>query len=177
MKKIITDIAAFKAIIFTSTLLSAHVTMASPREDITGQVKNSGNPNKRKTSLLSKSGSSSIHLCDDGQRFAIAQLPGVLISATGFFRTEPKDQNKCFFCETFKILEISPGRPAIVGQLKLVDKDTYAIVSPDGREWKLASLAPGLKNLVGNTVISDLIAERGGNTETRWLVVRIFSYP
>lgn len=172
-----TEIAKIIAIIFAGILFSSDAVAANSREDISGVVKNSGNPGKRKTFIFLKSQPSPIYLCEDGQRFAIAQLPGVVVTVTGHFRSEPNQQSKCFSSESFKILEIAPGRPAIVGQLKLVDKDSYAIVSPEGRTWKLAYLAPGLKNLVGNTVISDLIAERGGSAETRWLVVRIFSHP
>lgn len=177
MIKLNTYIAKIIAITFASVLFTAHAAKASAAEDISGVVKNSGSPGKRKTSIVLKSGPSPVHLCEEGQRFAIAQLPGVVVTVAGHFRSEPNQQNKCFHSESFKILEIAPGRPAIVGQLKLVDKDSYAIVSSEGRTWKLASLAPGLKNLVGNTVISDLIAERGGSSETRWLVVRIFSHP
>ena len=79
--------------------------------------------------------------------------------------------------EAYSINEVAPGRPAIVGDLKLIEKNTYAVVGQDGRTWRLSALAPGLNNLVGNKVVSDLIADNSSPNETTWLVVRMFSKP
>lgn len=88
-----------------------------------------------------------------------------------------KETSKCFAAEAFSILEVAPGRPAIVGELKLIEKNTYAVVGHDGRMWRLSALAPGLKDLVGNKVVSDLVADSASKNETTWLVVRMFSKP
>lgn len=91
--------------------------------------------------------------------------------------TNSKEPSKCFAAEAFSILEVAPGRPAIVGELKLIEKNTYAVVGHDGRTWRLSALAPGLKDLVGNKVVSDLVADSASKNETTWLVVRMFSKP
>lgn len=146
-------------------------------EDVRGMVKNSGAPSDRKTSLLLPSGTNTIHLCEGGQRFSIAQLPGAIITVTGSMKPVNQKTEKCLFAESFKIHDIAPGRPAIIGTLKQVDKDTYAVVAEDGRSWKLSSLAPGVKSLLGKSVISDLVTDSASRGETRWLVVRIFAKP
>jgi hypothetical protein len=92
-------------------------------------------------------------------------------------RPIPKKTEKCLFAQSFKIHDIANGRPAIMGDLKKIDKDTYAVVSDDGRNWKLSSLAPGVKSLVGRAVICDLVTDSASRGETRWLVVRIFAKP
>jgi hypothetical protein len=89
----------------------------------------------------------------------------------------PKKTEKCLFGQWFKIHEIANGRPAIIGTLKKIDKDTYAVVGEDNRSWKLSSLAPGVKGLLGRDVISDLVTDSASRGETRWLVVRIFAKP
>lgn len=145
--------------------------------EVRGVVKNAGTPSERKTSLFPPSGASTIHLCEGGQRFAVAQLPGATVTVTGIMKPIPKKSDKCLFAQSFKIHDIANGRPAITGALKKVEKDTYAVVSNDGRIWKLASLAPGLNSLIGRDVISDLVPDSASRGETRWLVVRIFLKP
>ena len=145
--------------------------------DVRGVVKNTGSPSDRRTSLFLPSGTNTIHLCEGGQRFAVAQLPGAIITVTGIMNPIPKKTEKCLFAQSFKIHEIANGRPAIIGTLKKVDNDTYAIVADDGRSWKLSSLAPGVKSLLGRDVISDLVTDSASRGETRWLVVRIFAKP
>lgn len=145
--------------------------------NVRGLVKNSGPPAERRTSLFLESGTNAIHLCEGGQRFAIAQLPNAIITATGVMKPAPQKSEKCLFAHSFKIHEIANGRPAIIGTLKKIDKDSYAIVSDDGRSWKLSSLAPGVKSLLGRAVISDLVADSASRGETTWLVVRIFAKP
>jgi hypothetical protein len=145
--------------------------------EVRGVVKNSGGPSDRKTSLTLPSGTNTFQLCEGGQRFAVAQLPGAVITITGIMKSTPKKSEKCLFAQSFKIHEISNGRPAIIGTLKKLDKQTYAVVSDDGRSWKLGSLAPGVKSLVGMAVISDLVTDSASRGETRWLVARIFAKP
>jgi hypothetical protein len=107
----------------------------------------------------------------------VAQLPGAIITVTGLMKPIPKKSEKCLFAQSFKIHEIANGRPAIIGTLKKIDKDTYAVVGEDNRSWKLSSLAPGVKGLLGRDVISDLATDSASRGETRWLVVRIFAKP
>lgn len=145
--------------------------------DVRGVVKNAGAPSDRRTSLFLQSGTNTIHLCEGGQRFAVAQLPGAIITVTGIMKPIPKKTEKCLFAQSFKIHEIANGRPAIIGTLKKIDKDTYAVVAEDNRSWKLSSLAPGVKALLGRDVISDLVTDSASRGETRWLVVRIFAKP
>jgi hypothetical protein len=145
--------------------------------DVRGQVKNAGNPSQRKTSLTTRAGEDPIQLCEGGLRYTIAQLPGSIITVTGRFTSSSKEQAKCFMADAYSINEVAPGRPAIVGDLKLIEKKTYAVVGHDGRTWRLSALAPGLNNLVGNKVVSDLIADNSSPNETTWLVVRMFSKP
>jgi hypothetical protein len=144
---------------------------------VRGEVQNTGNPDERKTVISVKPTENSIALCDAGKRYAIAQLPGAIISVTGRTVTSSRNAKKCFFAESFLIHEIASGRPAIIGVLKKLDPNVYAIVGEDGRTWRLSSLTPGLKSLVGNTIISDLIVDSASNNETRWLVVRMFTRP
>lgn len=145
--------------------------------EVKGQVKNLGNPSQRKTLLTQGPGETPVSLCEGGLRFTIAQLPGSIITVTGRFMNTAKEPTKCFAAEAFSIIEVAPGRPAIVGDLKLIEKGTYAVVGHDGRTWRLSALAPGLKDLVGNKVVSDLIADSTSQNETTWLVVRMFSKP
>ena len=147
------------------------------RAELTGQVKNSGNPSQRKTSIITRLGESPVQLWEGGKRYAIAQLAGSVLHIKGSFVVSSKDQLKCLLAESYSIREIAPGRPAIVGDLKLIEKNSYAVVGKDGKSWRLSRLAPGLKNLVGSTVVSDLIADSASQNETRWLVVRMFSKP
>jgi hypothetical protein len=145
--------------------------------EVRGVVKNAGAPSDRRTSLFLQSGTNTIYLCEGGQRFAVAQLPGAIITVTGLMKPIPKKSEKCLFAQSFKIHEIANGRPAIIGTLKKIDKDTYAVVGEDNRSWKLSSLAPGVKGLLGRDVISDLVTDSASRGETRWLVVRIFAKP
>ncbi len=145
--------------------------------EVRGLVKNSGSPSERRTSIFLTSGTNTIHLCEGGQRYVVAQLPGAIITVTGVMKPIPKKSEKCLFAQSLKIHDIANGRPAIIGTLKKVEKDTYAVVSEDGRSWKLASLAPGVRGLLGRDVISDLVTDSASRGETRWLVVRIFAKP
>jgi hypothetical protein len=145
--------------------------------DVRGVVKNAGAPSDRRTSLFLQSGTNTIHLCEGGQRFAVAQLPGAIITVTGIMKPIPKKTEKCLLAQSFKIHEIANGRPAIIGTLKKINKDTYAVVAEDNRSWKLSSPAPGVKALLGRDVISDLVTDTASRGETRWLVVRIFARP
>jgi len=79
--------------------------------------------------------------------------------------------------ESFEINEIANGRPAIVGQLKKIEKNTYAIISPSGRTWKLSMLPPGMQSMINTTVVGDLVADTAASGETTWLVARIFMKP
>lgn len=161
----------------TLTWPSPHPAHCQDQVEVRGQVRNSGNPSQRITSLNGKTTDSPVNLCEGGKRFAIAQLPGSIVSLKGRFMTQNKESTKCFLADTYEILEVASGRPAIVGELKLIEKNSYAILGRDGRSWRLSSLAPGLKGLVGSAVVSDLIADRATDTETTWLVVRMFSKP
>jgi hypothetical protein len=145
--------------------------------EVRGVVKNAGIPSDRRTSLFSPSGTNPVDLCEGGQRFVVSQLPGSIITITGIMKPIPKKTEKCLFAESVKIHEIANGRPAIIGTLKKIDKDTYAVVAGDSRTWKLSSLAPGVKALLGREVISDLVTDSASRGETRWLVVRIFAKP
>lgn len=166
-------------LILASTLiwLLPHPAYSQDQVEIRGQIRNGGNPSQRKTSLHAKTNDSPVNLCEGGKRFSIAQLPGSIVSIKGRWMTQTKESAKCFLADTYEILEVASGRPAIVGELKLIEKNSYAILGRDGRSWRLSSLAPGLKGLVGSAVVSDLIADRATDTETTWLVVRMFSKP
>lgn len=175
-----TDVRNYiSGLILTATLTwllpnSAH---CQDQVEVLGQVRNSGGPSQRKTSINAKKNDSPVNLCEGGKRFSIAQLPGSIVSIKGRWMTQTKESPKCFFADNYEILEVASGRPAIVGELKLIEKNSYAILGRDGRSWRLSSLAPGLKGLVDSAVVSDLIADRATDTETTWLVVRMFSKP
>ena len=163
--------------IFFVNLSIAPSDTAYAMEEIRGEVRNSGNPPQRKTSLLSQNNPLVTDLCEGGQRFSISQLPSSVVTAKGQFKFAAGQREKCLLAESYVINEIAPGRPAIVGKLKQIDKKSYAIFSEEGRVWKLSEIAPGVKGMAGSIIVADLIADSAISGETTWIVVRIFRKP
>jgi len=142
-----------------------------------GEISTSGSPAKRRTSLTPQDSHSPIVVCQGGKKYSLDQLPGSIITARGEIKKSASDPRTCLLVESFEINEIVKGRPAIVGQLKKIEKNTFAIVSPSGRTWKLSMLPPGMKSLINTTVVGDLVADSAASGETTWLVARVFMKP
>ena len=85
-------------------------------------------------------------------------------------------QDSCVDVETFEIHEIAKGRPAFIGELKMIDKNKFVILGQNGKSWTLSNIPPGLKDLLNIKIICDLVADES-NGETTWLVARAFSMP
>ena len=142
-----------------------------------GEISTSGSPAKRRTTLTPQDGHSPIVVCQGGKKYSLDQLSGSIITARGEMKKPSSDPGSCLMVASFEIHEIVKGRPAIVGQLKKLEKNNFAIVSPSGRTWKLSMLPPGMKSLINTTVVGDLVADSAASGETTWLVARVFMKP
>ena len=142
-----------------------------------GEISTSGSPAKRRTSLTPQEGQNPIVVCQGGKKYSLDQLSGSIVTARGEIHKPSSDPGHCLLVESFEINEIAKGRPAIVGQLKKTEKNTYAIVSPSGRTWKLSMLPPGMQSMINTTVVGDLVADPAAKGETTWLVARVFIKP
>ena len=156
------------------------LTGTSQMETLQGTVTTTGSPEKRKTLITSGPDKQATQICARGRKFELTQVAGSVVTATGQHRNIGKPSQPCFFVHSFSVTEISPGRPAVVGLLKMVGDNQYAIIATgEGKEktWALSQLAPGLKDLVNKVVVCDLIATSSQNGETRWVVARAFKMP
>jgi hypothetical protein len=156
------------------------LTGAAQMETLQGTVTTAGSPEKRKTLITSEPDMQATQICPRGRKFELTQVAGSVVTASGQHRNIGKPGQPCFFVQSFSVKEISPGRPAIVGLLKMVGDNQYAVIgNGDGKEkrWVLSQLAPGLKDLVNEVVVCDLIATSSQNGETRWVVARAFKMP
>jgi hypothetical protein len=142
-----------------------------------GEVSTSGSPAKRRTVLTPQNGHNPIVICQGEKKYSLDQLAGSIVTASGEIRKSSGDPGTCLMVESFEINEIAKGRPAIVGQLKKLEKNTFAIISPSGRTWKLSMLPPSMHSMLNTTVVADLVADSAAGGETTWLVARVFIKP
>jgi hypothetical protein len=144
---------------------------------IRGVVLSSGEPGKRWTTVTFAENQPPTKICAGGLNHELMQLPGAVVEVIG---TEQKPQGKipaCFGAESYTIEEVAPGRPAITGVLTKVDKNSYAVINKSGRKWVLASMSPGMKELLKQEIVCDLVANDASNGQTTWLVARAFAVP
>lgn len=146
-------------------------------DSIKGEIATVGDPSTRKTIIKPESGGTAVTICPGPRVFELTQLAGTITSIDGSMKKLPKSVEACIDVQSFKIQDIAPGRPAIVGNLKMIEKGQYAIVNPDGKAWRLAKLAPGLKEYLNMTLVLDLVANDASSRETTWLVARSFAMP
>lgn len=146
-------------------------------ETIKGEIATIGDPAVRKTIIKPEAGSAAITLCPGPRVFELIQLAGTITSIEGSMDKISKSGEPCLNVASFTINEIAPGRPAIVGNLKMIEKGVYAIVNSDGKAWRLAKLPPGLTEYLNMTLVLDLVANTASSRETTWLVARAFAMP
>jgi hypothetical protein len=173
MTKLSNQIAYF--LCFTSCI--GFAVSARADTEYRGEISTAGSPAKRRTILTPEDGHSPIVVCQGGKKYSLGQLPGSIVTARGEMKKTSSDPGACLLVESFEINEIVKGRPAIVGQLKKLEKNTFAIVSLSGRTWKLSRIPPGMQSLINTTVVGDLVADSAASGETTWLVARVFIKP
>ncbi len=153
------------------------LTSSLSAETLTGEIFTSGNPANRKTEIKPSASSESITICPRNREFQIRQLAGTITSVTGTTVDTKSPAKSCFDVTDFEILEIARGRPAIVGVLKMIAKNEFAIVNKSGKSWRLAKLPPGLKTEVNHVLVMDLVSSTSFLSEPTWLVARAFRMP
>ncbi len=145
--------------------------------EISGEISTSGDPATRQTFVNPTDSASPIQICPKGRQFELTQLAGTIATIDGEFSKIKNSKQECFFAEDYKINEIAKGRPAIIGQLKKIEKNKYAVVNENGKIWNLSQLPRGLKDLLNKTIICDLVANDASSGETTWLIARAFQMP
>jgi hypothetical protein len=144
---------------------------------IKGMILSAGEPGQRWTTVTSDSYQQPTKICPGGRNIELVQLPGSIVEITGSERKAYGKTPECFFADSYNILEIASGRPAIIGVLTKIDNDTYAVVNDSGKKWVLQKIPPGMRDLIKLKVVCDLVATIAENGQTKWLVARAFALP
>jgi hypothetical protein len=164
----------FQAI--TALLLLTYMDEASAAL-IKGMILSAGEPGQRWTTVKSDPNQQPTKICPGGRNIELLQLTGTVVEITGSERKATGKIPECFFADSYNLLEIASGRPAIIGVLTKIEKDKYAVVSDSGKRWVLAKIPPGMKELIKLKVVCDLVATSAENGQTTWLVARAFALP
>ena len=159
-------------------LLSALLALSSAAETakIRGELLTDGSPEKRKTIISVEPDDHKVTVCPGPRVSELMQLAGTVVTLTGQIRQVASAKETCLAVDTFEIHEIAKGRPAFIGDLKMIEKNKYVINGNGGKSWTLSKIPPGLKDLVNTRIICDLVAS-DSKGETTWLVARAFSMP
>lgn len=145
--------------------------------NIKGTILSFGPPGQRWTTITESQNHTAVKICRGRLQSELVQLPGAVVEISGHEKKSRDKEPDCFFVETYTIAEVAAGRPAIIGILSEIAKDTHAIVHESGKQWVLAKIPPGMKDLVKSKVICDLVASNVSNGQATWLVARVFPFP
>jgi hypothetical protein len=164
----------WKTVFGTLVLSASHLASAAV---IKGVVLSQGEPSQRWTTITPDPTQAPIKICKGGRDTELVQLTGAVVEVTGTERKAHGKNPECFFSESYNLLEIAPGRPAIIGVLTKIDQQNYAIIHESGKKWTLAKIPPGMKDLVKLKVACDLVATSAPDGQTIWLVARAYGLP
>jgi hypothetical protein len=146
-------------------------------ESVSGRVYSAGPPAKRWTIVESGESGTPVKLCPNDEQLKATKFTNAVVAFEGDWSSHGETASKCFLASRSDVLEIAPGRPAIIGALSELSKNQFAITNATGRQWILSKLAPGLRDLRGRTVIADLVANDASTGRTTWLVARMYEHP
>jgi hypothetical protein len=162
---------------FIVSILAVWFSEIASGERLSGRVYSAGSPGKRWTIVESGESGTPVKLCPDEEQLKATKLTNAVVAFEGEWSSHGEPATKCFRAARGDVMEIAPGRPAIVGKLTEISKNQFAITNTSGRQWILSKLAPGLRDLRGRTVIADLVANDASTGRTTWLVARMYEHP